>query len=281
VAKEQELVWELGTKDDGRPIRYMLRVDALLRERGTESLFYREYKTTAWGDYRWALSFENNAQVMANLRAIEATLGERPLGVQIEGHLKGNRRTDTAKASTYSGTEIQDSILCYAYESGPGNVSLSWKARGVRRGVWELGFTPRRWVEDYLNEQDCRGLFINLPPISPDPYALDRWQRQTVAQEARIARALSELEQIIASPWPDADAMSTRVLDREFPLHETSCIRYNQKCSHYSICHESGVRAAPLAFYGRRIPHHATEAVQQAAEVEQLTATLDNTQQTE
>lgn len=254
LSTEEELLWTIG-EVDGMPLVDMLRLDALLRSADTGSLYYKEYKTTGYGDAKWALEFENNSQVMANLRALEQVKGLRPAGVLIEGHLKGRRRIDTARMSRYNGTEIQDSPFCYAYESGPGNVSLAWKANAVRVGVWELGYSPARWVSDFLNEDDCRKASVNLEPISPDPYVLERWQRQTVAQETIVTRALWDLEST------DKAETQRTILDRVFPLHETSCIRYGRKCSHYEVCHNPGVRAEPLAspLFVVRTPHHAAE----------------------
>lgn len=255
ISLEEELLWPIGEVAPGVPLVDMLRLDAYLEDIATESRYYKEYKTTAYVDEKWSMGFENNSQIMANLRAIEAVKRERPAGALIEGHFKGRRRRDTAKMSRYNGTEIQDSILCYAYEAGPGNISLEWKSRGVRVGTWELGFNPRRWTSEYLNAEDCRGLFVSLPPISPDPYVLDRWQRQTLAQETAIYRGLQEL-----ASTDNADAQR-EVMDRVFPLHETSCIRYGQKCSHYEICHTPAVRTEPLASpnFTTRVPHHNAE----------------------
>jgi hypothetical protein len=265
LSTEEELLWTIG-EIDGQPLVDMLRLDALLQSNDTEAIYYKEYKTTSYGDERWALEFENNAQVMANLQALEQTKKIRSAGVLIEGHLKGRRRRDTARMSRYNGTEIQDSPFCYAYESGPGNVSLTWKSSAVRVGVWELGYSPAKWVSEYLNEDDCRKASVNLEPISPDPYALERWQRQTLLQETTVYRGLAELAST------DSVERQRTILDQVFPLHETSCIRYGLKCSHYEVCHNAAVRSEPLAspLFIRRTPHHAAElSAMQAADREE------------
>jgi PD-(D/E)XK nuclease superfamily len=255
VSTEKEFIWQLGLLPTGEPIFDMVRLDALIREYATESLYYKEYKTTAYGDDRWATQFEHNAQVMANLKATEESLGERPAAVIVEGHKKGNRRLDTARSSRVTGQMIQDSPLCFVYDQGQGNYSLKYAGnRSVRVPVWETGFPIKQWVNDFLTEQDCEDLFATPPPISPDPAHVDRWRRQAVAQETTIWGAL----ELLADSTPDETAI---ILDRVFPLHETSCIRYGRKCSHYETCHNPTVGADPLAseLYQVRTPHHAAE----------------------
>jgi PD-(D/E)XK nuclease superfamily len=254
VGLEEELLWPIGELPGGEPLIDMLRVDALLRDNSTDSLYYKEYKTTAYGDAKWAKEFENNSQVMANLKAIEDVKKERPAGVLIEGHVKGRRRLDTAKASRYSGTQIQDSLLCYAYELGSG-YRLTWGPRSIRVGVWDLNYTPAAWVNRVLGPEERAGFFVSPPPISPDPYALDRWQRQTVAQERRIFLSLREIDS------SDNEENQRNILDEVFPCHETSCIRYGIECDYYAICHNAPVREAPMegGAYTARIPHHLAE----------------------
>jgi hypothetical protein len=277
VSLEEELLWPIGELPSGEPLVDMVRVDALLRDNATEALYYKEYKTTGYGDIKWAKEFENNSQVMANLQAVEYRYKERPAGVIVEGHVKGRRRRDTAKASRYSGTEIQDTILCYAYEQGPGNIRLEWVTRGVRVGVWDLGYSPAQWVSRVLGPAERQALFVTPPPISPDPYAMDRWQRQTVLQEGRIWWALQELE-----ATDDADKQRT-ILDDVFPCHETSCIRYGIECDYYAICHNAPVREAPLegGTYTVRVPHHLAERDLQSVETGGTETTLDNPAQAE
>jgi hypothetical protein len=249
----------MGPLPGGDALVDMMRLDAILKEKSSDSIYYKEYKTTSYGDARWSMYYEHNAQVMANLAGLEEALGIRPAGILIEGHVKGARRIDTAKTSPFTGMPIQDSPLCYTYDrGGVGNYSTEWRSGAVRRGVWETGFTPRQWVATFLSEEECRGLFVQLPPISPDPFHVERWRRQKVAQEGRINDGLALLTEPSLT-----EAEKTSVLDRVFPLYEQSCIRYGRKCSHWEICHDRAVAMDPVSTgnYIERIPHHQAELV--------------------
>jgi hypothetical protein len=257
---EQEFLWTLGTLK-GITIVDMVRLDAILQDRATDTVYYKEHKTTAWGDARWAQYFEHNGQVLANLSALEEALGERPGGILIEGHLKGPTRRDTARASRMNGMLIQDSPLTYVYQKGLGDITLEWRYGAARVPVAETGFSPKQWALEYLSEEDCRKLFVQLPPISPDPAHVARWRRQTLRREVRIAQALAAL--------PRADEPAD-ILDEVFPLSEASCIQYGRKCSHYAICHDPTVAAEPLGsgLFQIRKPNHPAELTAPAFEGE-------------
>lgn len=252
VKTEQEFIWDMGSG-----ITLMVRLDALIRDRFTSDLYYLEHKTTSSGNEKWADTFTHSAQVMAGILACEQALSEKPVGVIIEGHVKGSRRIDTAQNSEISGFEFQDSPLCYIWELPDKSVTSKWQSRGRRVPVSSLVESPRDWVNEVLTSLERENCFRSIPPILPDRIHLQRWLRQTVIQEAAIEAALRALV--------EADSIEfRRILDTTFPLHDTSCEwQYGRRCSHWVFCHDAVSASNPELVGGfvPRTPHHPAEII--------------------
>lgn len=238
---EQELRWPMGES-----IIDLLRLDGLLRRRSDGAWFYLEFKSTTTIDDAWIASWEQNAQFLLNIRAIEEVLGLRISGVLIEGLAKGIRDFDRAREM-----EIQYSPLCYGFTRVDGEGHRIYRptyAAGHRRiGWWEAGRTPAEVVE--LLGGEGSKLLGAIPPIRPRAELLQDHHEQAVAQELHVWRGRDELMR----------APSRRALNVWFPQNPDHCRRYKRHpCPFLDICYDDQIAQDPLGsgLYEKRVPNH-------------------------
>lgn len=247
VVVEREILWPMGhttVGDSTVEVVDMVRCDVLERRRADGALFYREYKTTSTGDEEWAKQFDTSTQILANLLAVRETLHEEVAGVIIEGVIKGSRAKDRSKTSPFFGQRVQQSVLCYVYDT-PTGLELEWSRSGRKTPSWTL-VTARDLVYRFLDEAACRAFFSPIPPIIPREEHLQRWRRQVVHQEGSICRSL----------------MNGEDLDVAFPMNDDHCHRYfGSPCAYKDCCFDPVIGADPLrsGLYVPRTPHHPTE----------------------
>jgi hypothetical protein len=258
IVIERELLWPMGTYQtpvstleavhgfvpQAVSIVDMVRCDVLERRRADGLLFYREYKTTSSGDEEWAKQFDTSTQILANILAVREALHEDVAGILIEGVIKGSRAKDRNKTSPFLGQRIQQSALCYVYDT-PGGVSLEWSRAGRKTPSWTV-ISARDLVYHILDEAACLQMFSPVPPIIPREEHLQRWRRQAVYQEGEIWRALHDGHD----------------LDEAFPMNDDHCHRYfGNPCAYKDCCFDPVIGGDPLrsGLYLPRTPHHPTE----------------------
>jgi hypothetical protein len=246
---EKELTWPASRGCEGPEVLVQIRCDLLARQRASGGLYYVEFKTASSGGDEWVKQWEHNNQLLSNTLAIEETLHERCEGVIIEGILKGSRSVDKAQSSPFCGRRIQQSKVCYGWRhAGSGDYRTAWTAaKGwVKVASWEE-MPARRWVTEVMSEEDRAGLFVSVPPIRPNPRQLERFRRQLVARERRIAVDLAFVR------------CGGATLDEAFPMHDGHCFRYwGHPCAFEPLCFREEIENDPLGsgWYQRRTAHH-------------------------
>lgn len=247
VLIEQELRWEVGEALGVRVVD-MLRLDGLLRRRADRSLFYLEFKSAASCDDAWIEGWEINSQFLLNIQAVEEVLGERIMGVVIEGLEKGHRDIDRSKGSATYGQEIQNSPFCYAWSRVDGEGKRVTETRyraGLSRCSWaSLGVSPEG-VQRAIGDDRSR-LFPSVPALRPSGGQLRAHREQFLWQEARVYRK-TELVRAGGS------------LDQEFPQNPDQCRRFRRHpCPFLDVCFDPQTGRDPLGsgLYESRVPNH-------------------------
>lgn len=270
VDVEKEIAWDV-TPD----IRLMVRMDAVLRRKVDGLLFVKDYKTVSAIYDDFGKKFEHDSQLLCYTLAAEAIYGEPIGGLLMEGVIKGKRAKDRASYSPYRDEIIQQSALCYAFKSptkdGFPLYERSWSRGAEKIPVWEMPGGIERWLATEWSPLDMQELFVTPLAIKPMRRDLERWQRQTIAQELRIQQDVAEAEGLFNALLTCTDDDETaekiwdqyqRVLDSLFPQNHNHCFRYfGYPCAMERLCFTEAVENDPLnsGFYETRIPHHPTE----------------------
>ena len=114
-----------------------------------------------------------------------------------------------------------------------------------RVNIWE-DMGVKKWI-DYLATQEIQGFspgtaiasqFILPVEYFRNPEDMDRWERQVVAQEYRVAQGqknirLGSINGVIK--LPTSPATFEKSLDVEFPMHTRAC-DWPTKCSFQEVC---------------------------------------------
>lgn len=260
VGAEREMTVSLS--DD---VMLQARADAILRRRSDQRIFIYNPKTVSDAGERWYRGWETDIQIMTEMLAAEATLGEPVHGVLIEGFIKGKRHKEEDTEGNVIGYR-QGSPLIYGYrtEANPPfqRELYDWeytrKKGWFRFPVWEHSFegattTPIEWWVNWLPEQVVRDQLAIVPPIWRDQAVTESAVRQIVAMERRIRQAR---EAISNAPLTDVPAL----LDEHFPMNSHSCI-WPSVCPMYAACWEAGVAddMAGSGLYQPRVSHHAPQ----------------------
>jgi hypothetical protein len=239
-----------------------VRLDGVLERRDDDAVMVQEFKTVSHPGYSWANSWHRNTQMLANTQALEQNLERRVEGVIIEGLVKGTRRNDTAVSSKFFGKRIQNSPFCYGYSNGHDFQTEYTSRKGWHKiASWEH-MPMKQWVEDVMDPNLLQEQFIVQPPIKPVPRHMDRWRRQTVAEELEFAQRLEEYEAL------DTDDEREQMLDVLFPQNEEHCNKYGEgSCEMDEICWTEGIAEDPIGsgLYEEREPHHPVEEEKEAA----------------
>lgn len=237
VAIEHEMEYTLS---DG--LVFMAKPD-LIVENTEGELVYLEYKSTSSKKENWINSWETAVQLHSSILATEATLGRKPVYVQIVGLYKG-----------YESYGKQASPFCYAYKKA-GNppftqdqIQYEYKAGFRRYGTWELPGGTKAWVES-MPDNIIANQFPLTPPIMVNDTMVEAFFRQRTIREAQIAHAMEVGE--FDDPITGIDAV--------FPQHFDQCVpSFGWSCEFKKLCH--GHVENPLEEgYEPRQPHHARE----------------------
>jgi hypothetical protein len=250
-AIEQEFAFHLSPE-----IIQMMRLDVIARRRSDGMLFIPDFKGTGTAANYWREGFKHNDQVNSYILAVQETLQERVGGMVIEGLIKGQRKEDTALSSPFHGKEVQYSPFCYGYKHATsGEVQTEYTNRKgfVKIASWDH-FTTTEWMEK-MGEETVRDQFLVMEIPSPEKRELERWRRQTVKQELRIANGIKLLD-LSAN-----EEMREEVLDEYFPQTRSNCHRFNSHCPFEVVCYDGIVESDPIGsgFFQPRESHHELE----------------------
>lgn len=256
VAIEQELTFYhdsrgLGVEPEKAKFCYMSKPDLVLRDKEGR-LVYLEYKTTSSKKENWTNFWNTAVQLHSTLRAIEQTLGEKPVGVVVQGLYKG-----------YVSYGKQSSPFCYAYSRG-GNppftspeVRYEYAAGFRRTPVWHLDGGVARWVNNMPNN-----VLSNQFPCTPLIFINDDLVDGYFAQRA-IRESEMEMGKFMIESAVNKDEMFPNYLNAMFPQKFDQCNAYYGKpCMYRNLCF--GGISEPLNHgYEYRQPHHVLEMEEQ------------------
>lgn len=272
VDVEREMAWKMAPD-----VTVMLRLDAVLRRKRDGLLFIKDYKTlSAIYDSDWGKRFEHDSQLLCYSLAAEELYGEPIGGLLMEGLIKGKRAKDRSQTSPFLDQVIQQSPLCYAYESRDKNTHLplyekSWGKGTIKVPVWELKGGIEAWLTTEWSDLDLQDLFLVLPPIRPVRRDQERWRNQVTAQERNLVLDLAAVkrlhdEALEGSPndtdYEERWEIYYASLDEYFPQNHNHCFRYfGHPCAMERLCFTEEIENDPFGseLYQTRVPHHSTE----------------------
>ncbi len=239
-------------------LELVIKADRIERSLSDGLLYIRDYKTTRAADFRWTNKWHHEPQVYIYCDAVQTLMGEPVAGFLVEGILRGSRKEEQGKDPLWPGLRIQQSALCYGWFKN-GKLSTTYSSGAVRRPLWEE-MSPKEWVEELLTEDQVRGFFATVGPISPNAERLTRYRRQIVAGEERIAEWAKDIQ------WLETQQPSLHVqdaLDDYFPQNLDACDRYgaDYPCEFKPLCFNGQVEEDPLGsgLYEFRQDHHEEE----------------------
>lgn len=251
---------------------WMFRPDALVRERLSGDLYVVSWKTCSMFTQRTINQCKVDMQSISEVWGVQNTLtiaGVLPL--QVEGVLykfacKGTRRKDE-----YDGLYKQDSHLIYGWKKlSGGEEDWSWaykwtdpdeinpktgKPVGHTLGkgwmkvpIWrDYPGGVKAWIEALAageiaprHESALAKVFPQALPISRRGDEIERWKRQTIAQETRIGELVA-----IRAPWQEGLEPREEWLDENFPQYTHSCHAYSG-CPYFDCCWTPAVTADPV-----------------------------------
>jgi PD-(D/E)XK nuclease superfamily len=249
-------------------IELMFRPDSIVRDRESGDLYVISWKTCA------SYSDRNLKQARVDMQSISEVWGiQQTQGLKIEGVLykyavKGRRSKDK-----FDGLYKQDSHLIYGWKKLKGTEdedNWSWKFKFEREDdpskettlgkgwqkvpIWrEYPGGVKAWVEalskNEIYPRHIDALQVVFPqslPVERRGDEVEKWKRQTTAQEARVAESLD-----MVIPWAD------KSLDIHFPQHTAACSNFSG-CSFHDICWNPEIGRDPIGsgLYEIRTANH-------------------------
>lgn len=248
VETEERLIFTL----DGTEIIFLSRPDAIMERRTDGALVIMSFKTTSQANTLWLENFKTDQQTISEVLPVESRLGREVAGVQVEGLVKGQQRTEWPKGS---GHRQHSSPLVWGYLKEEGGFGNEWKAQfewvdeaGNNRRLGK-GWNRQRvattypggvaeWVGYlYQNEPELlRAQFISPPLVTRSAQELEEWQTQVKYREVQVANALVQ----IAAEQGDYDNPTVQeLIAKHFPKHTTGCAydpQFHSKCPCYGLC---------------------------------------------
>lgn len=244
----------------------LFRPDALVRERSTGDLYVISWKTCA------TFGVKTVREAKVDMQSCSETWGREQAGdVKIEGTLykfatKGKRMQDD-----WDNLWKQDSFLIYGWKklARDGDENWSWTYRwsdpmeinpktgkpvGHTLGkgwqkvpIWrEYPGGVKAWIEGLAANQifprhtsALAAAFPSALPVSRRPDEIERWKRQIVAQELKVAR---DVERVADERNMDIQA---ELLDELFPQYTSSCEDYSG-CPMHAVCWTPAVGQDPV-----------------------------------
>lgn len=250
VMCEKELIYDYEI--NGQQLRFLSKPDLVRRDK--EGLLWCfEWKTTSSNKEEWVKQWETAVQVHAQIKTIEAALGEPVAGCIVQGMYK----------SYISQWNRCESIFCYFY-GHPGNppfekprVSYEYKAGLRKTPVWQKDGGVKQWVED-MPAALLASQFPQTPPIFLREHLVDAFFRQQGHREIQIREARASLLDGACTETPKG------IMDIVFPQHWESCNAWNRPCEFKRLCF--GAPCNPLEIgYQLRVSHHSSERDERSA----------------
>ena len=241
LAVEQEMTYTTGN------FTFMAKPD-LVVEDAEGSPFYVEYKSTSSKKPEWVNSWNTAVQLHSTLKAIEETLGVKPVGVVVAGLYKG-----------YVAYGKQTSPMCWAYYrkgSPPFQeeaYSYDYKQGYKKVPTWELPGGVKGWV-DGMPQEVLAEQFPMSPPIFVKDDMIEAFFQQRRMREAEISLALDMLHNT------EDEESKVGIMNVTFPQRFDQCVpSFGKPCPYRQLCF--GPPVDPLEQgYSWRESHHKPEA---------------------
>lgn len=290
IEQELDVDFPVGTET----VRMMTRADVIVKRKFDESVFVRNIKTVRSPNTTWREQWALDMSTLSEPLAVDRWLGrDRCAGVCIDGLITG----EVLEYPKGSGHFYHNTPLLYAWFRGgdppvsedewyqryewsctrPHKLGNGRKCDGGRThklsGVVKESVEKRYpggiigWI-DFLYENDRALLeeqLIELPPIMRSEYHIERWKRQVLGREVKIAGESRLMQFVRASKIdepvePGDPATFSQTLDYKFPMHTASgnCLRPG-KCMAYDLCWGNAASDPTNLGYKYRTPNHPQE----------------------
>lgn len=257
----------------------MSRKDSIERKVDTNGPYIFEFKTSfAWDSPEAKKKtiedeYRIDMQGLADLLAMESSLGEEMHGINMEFFINGSRRQDRDRIYKQDTWTIRpwmkrnvvgpdEFAWQYWYKDELGNNRNIGKSF-IRVNIWEM-MPVKDWIEALANMHvqpelgdPLSKVFIAPVPFYRNSEEIRSWIAATVAQELRVIEALDRINST-------SDKQHKQMLlDEYFPKYTHSCInKYRKYCPFYIICHGelNGVEdVRESGLFVDRKPHHDAE----------------------
>ena len=258
---------------------FLSRPDAIMERRTDGALVIMSFKTTSQANTLWLENFKTDQQTISEVLPVESRLGREVAGVQVEGLVKGQARTEWPKGSKHY---HHSSPLVWGYLKEEGGFQNEWTPKfeytdeaGNNRRLGK-GWNRQRvattypggiaeWVGYlYQNEPELlRAQFISPPLVTRSAQELEEWQEQVKYREVEVANALVQIN-AWQSKFDDIERVSNnQLLSCIWPKHTTGCAydpQFHSKCPCYTLCWGSeGNDPMGCGSFVYRTPNHPTE----------------------
>ena len=241
-AIEQEMVYEYNG------LTFMAKPDLVVQDNEGNN-FYIEYKSTSSKKENWINSWDTAIQLHSTVKAIEQTLGEPVVGVQIVGLYKG-----------YEVYGKQTSPFCYAYKRlgtppfSQDQTSYDYKAGFKKYPVWEMPGGVAKWIEG-MPENILGDQFPMPPPIFVNEDMVNSFFKQRAWREKEIHMTNQMMEGM-------SEENREGLMDVAYPQRYENCKPYFGKpCQYLRLCFSEVPNPLEAGFQWR-IPHHQPELEQ-------------------
>ncbi len=240
-----------------RPLKFPLRLDALLKQRSTGMMFIMDFKTASQASEDWNIGLDNSLQSCLYIEAAEKILGEYVGGMIYSGLVKGKREVDKAKSSSFTGMTIQYGSFLYGWQAKDGKIYKDYVAG--RQRVFLPGTNSVATVAeafDYLNKLGFKmqSFFPITIPWKPLNSALVVGQ-QIVAENTFQADV--ELLEEVGRNTPAGQLAEAVLMEQSLD----GCYKYGARhpCSFVELCHKGLHPDEIKQMYEPRESHHTTE----------------------
>ncbi len=240
-----------------RPLKFPLKIDALLKQRTTGMLFILDFKTASSASEDWNIALDNSLQSCLYTEAAETILGEYIGGMIYSGLVKGKREMDKAKSSPFTGQVIQYGSFLYGWQAKDGKIYKDYVAG--RQRVFLPMFAPGLDVNrvfDWLNVLGFKMQSFFPMTIPWKPLNSVAVVGQQIVAENTFQADVELLED--ANRNTPAGQLAEAVL-----MEQTldNCYKYGSRhpCQFVEYCHR-GLHPDELKqIYEPREAHHTTE----------------------
>ena len=237
------------------------RMDVILRRKDSGKLAILDFKTATSVNESWVQQWDHDIQTILYLEGLKKFAQEDVDGIIYEGLIKGQRRKDTAQASSFFDYEIQSSPFCYGYRHKEGMQPVQTEWPGSYKS-WEkvsasmvVGDDWERWPAEVMEPDVMYDQLATTELVSPPPETRMKYVDNIFLGEKRFNERLD----IIHRHARDAEEL-IKLENLHLERNPKQCLKYGTRymCEFYDLCYSSEVREDPFGsgLYAERVDHH-------------------------